>query len=310
MLCLCSNPSEIRQNPLLWTPKKAPILEDENSYTRRQGVQKSTVQLSQYQAAYLDFGTESEMQDLPVLLFLHGFLGESSLWCSLMARLAERYRCIALDLLGFGGSSKPKLKYTIWHQTAFLSEFIAALGLTNVTLIGHSYGGWTSAAFAIEQADVNPSVLSQLILIAPAGIRDDSFVGRYNYMRPILWETPMVDWVLTGLKPIAKVLGQQKTYNQVAMARREFGKQPVAKSFIVDRLRPEDAIDTVEKDIHKINMPALVIAGAQDTTIPLWHCETYGQGIPGARFKVLPEADHDLTQTECDRIATLISQFV
>lgn len=267
-------------------------------------MQKRTVQLNQYKAAYLEFGN----QENPVLLFLHGFLGEGSLWCPLMERLSDCYRCIALDLLGFGGSSKPRLKYTIWHQTAFVSEFITALGLADVTLIGHSYGGWTSAAFAIEQ--VNAGSLSNLILIAPAGIRDDSFVGRYDYMRPILWETPVVDWVLAGLKPIARVTGQQKTYEQVAMARREFGKQPVAKSFIVDRLRPEDAIDTVEQDIHKISVPTLVIAGAEDTTIPLWHCETYGQGVPGARFEVFPEAGHDLIRTDCDAISTLITDFL
>ncbi|MEM9264660.1 MAG: alpha/beta hydrolase [Cyanobacteria bacterium P01_F01_bin.13] len=270
-------------------------------------MQKSTVQLSHYKAAYLDMGEP----DKTVLLLLHGFLGESSLWLSLMQILSTQYRCIALDMLGFGESSKPKLKYTIWHQTAFLREFITALDLSNVTLIGHSYGGWASSAFAIEQADDgNLSILSNLVLIAPAGIRDDSFVGRYNYMRPILWETPVVDWVLSGLKPIAKVTGQQKTYDQVAMARREFGKQPVAKSFIVDRLRPEDAIDTVEKTIHKIAVPTLVIAGDQDTTIPLWHCETYGQRVPNARFEVLPEADHDLIRTDCDLIATLINQFL
>ncbi|MEM9482490.1 MAG: alpha/beta hydrolase [Cyanobacteria bacterium P01_F01_bin.116] len=265
-------------------------------------MQKSIVQLSQYETAYLEIGAP----DKPVLLFLHGFLGESSFWLPLMQILRTQYRCIAIDMLGFGASSKPKLKYTIWHQTSFLGEFLAALGLKHVTLIGHSYGGWTSSAFAIERTNV----LSNLVLIAPAGIRDDSFVGRYNYMRPVLWETPVVDWVLAGLKPIAKVTGQQKTYEQVTMARREFGQQPVAKSFIVDRLRPEDAIDTVEKEIHKIAIPTLVIAGAQDTTIPLWHCETYGQGIPGARFEVLPEADHDLIQTDCDEIATLITDFL
>ena len=265
---------------------------------------KKTIQLDQYEAAYLEFGDSEK----PVLLFLHGFLGESSLWTALITKLSYHYRCIALDLLGFGGSSKPRLKYTIWHQTAFVDEFVAALNLKSLTLIGHSYGGWTSSAYAIEQAGT--SMLNQLVLIAPAGIRDDSFVGRYSYMRPILWETPVVDWVLAGLKPLAQVVGQQKTYDQVAMARREFGKQPVAKSFIVDRLRPEDAIDTVEQDIHKITVPTLVIAGAQDTTIPLWHCETYGQGVPGATFEVLFEAGHDLIQTRCDLIATLITQFL
>ena len=269
-------------------------------------MQKSTIQLGEYGATYLDMGA----QENPVLLFLHGFLGESSLWCSLSELLANRYRCIALDLLGFGGSSKPKLKYTIWHQTAFLDEFMTALNLQDVTLVGHSYGGWTSAAYAVEQADATLSRLHKLVLIAPAGIRDDSFVGRYDYMRPILWETPVVDWVLTGLKPVANLIGQQKAYDQVAMARREFGKQPVAKSFIVDRLRPEDAIDTVEQDIHKIAVPTLVIAGAQDTTIPLWHCETYGRGVPEATFEVLPEADHDLIRTDCDRIAPLIDTFM
>ena len=93
------------------------------------------------------------------------------------------------------------------------------------------------------------------------------------------------------------------------MARREFSKQPVAKSFIVDRLRPEDAIDTVENDIHQIAVPTLVIAGAQDTTIPLWHCETYAQRVPEASFEILPDADHDLIRTECDRIATQIAHF-
>lgn len=227
-----------------------------------------------------------------------------------MEQLSDRYHCIVLNLLGFGSSSKPKLKYNIWHQTAFFWEFIAALGLEKVTLVGHSYSGWTSSAFAIEQAAEKTSLLSNLVLIAPAAIRDDSFVGRYNYMRPILWDTPVVDWLLTELKPIANAAGQQKTYDQVAMARREFGKQPVAKSFIVDRLKPEDAIDTVEKEIYKIAIPTLVIAGAQDTTIPLWHCETYGEGIAGARFEVLPDAGHDLLRTDCCEIAILLNQFL
>ncbi len=266
--------------------------------------QKQIQTVGQYQAAYFETGSSTDAPEAPTLLFLHGFLGESSLWQPLMEQLS--YRCIALDLLGFGESSKPRLKYTIWHQTEFLQGFIEALQLRQLILVGHSYGGWTSAAYAIEQS----TQLDGLVLLAPAGIRDDSFVGRYDYMRPILWETPAVDWILAAIRPVAYLLGQGKTYRQVAMARREFSKQPVAKSFIVDRLRPEDAIDTVEQEIHHIEAPTLVIAGQEDSTIPLWHCETYGRDIPNARLEVLPDTDHDLIRTRRPRIAELITGFV
>lgn len=90
-----------------------PFLEDEirPNQSRTQRGQKSAVQLSQYGAAYIDKGAP----DKPVLLFFHGFLGESSLWVPLMERLMAQYRCIALDMLRFGASSKPKLNYIAWR---------------------------------------------------------------------------------------------------------------------------------------------------------------------------------------------------
>jgi pimeloyl-ACP methyl ester carboxylesterase len=252
---------------------------------------KSRVQLQDYTAAYLDCGSGQ------TIIFLHGFFGEGRSWRALMEQLSGQdclqYRCIALDLLGFGESSQPRLRYTIWHQVSFLQQFIAALGLEKVTLVGHSYGGWTAAAFALQQ----PMALERLILIAPAGIRDDSFVGRYNHLRPLLWESPLVDWGLSAIRPLAILSGNRAAFTQAKQARTELLRQPVAKSFLVDRLRPEDAIDTVEKEIHQIQVPTLVIVGEKDSTIPLWHCQTYAQEIQGAKIEVLADAEHDLIQT-------------
>jgi pimeloyl-ACP methyl ester carboxylesterase len=285
---------------------------------RAPGVTQMTrqfVQLGEYQAAYQSIGHSG-----PVIIFLHGFLGNGDNWQAIAADLAPDYRCIALDLLGFGESSKPALNYTIWHQIEFLQQFITALELENVQLVGHSYGGWLAAAYTIAAAGIGwdqaktqwiesappfPPPQS-LTLIAPAGIRDDSFVGRYNYMKPLLWETPIVDWGMAIIRPIARILGQAKAFAQIDQARVALRSQPVAKSFIVDRLRPEDAIDTVERGLRVINLPTLVIAGAEDGTIPLWHCETYGQTIPGARLEIFTDADHDLIQTHHRAIAQLI----
>jgi pimeloyl-ACP methyl ester carboxylesterase len=147
-----------------------------------------------------------------------------------------------------------------------------------------------------------------MTLIAPAGIRDDRFVGRYTYMKPLLWNTPLVDWTLAAMQPLAALVGQANALLQINQARIALREQPVAKSFLLDRLRPEDAIDTVEALLEHIPIPTLVIAGQQDTTIPLWHCETYACQIPAAQIQIFADAAHNLIQTHHTSIAALIQQ--
>jgi pimeloyl-ACP methyl ester carboxylesterase len=278
-------------------------------------MEKQILQLKDYQAAYLDQGN-----GIPVVC-LHGFLGEGSVWLPLMEQLPVR--CIALDLLGFGLSSKPDLRYNIWHQVAFLQEFIAALGLEQFWLMGHSYGGWTAAAYAIacatgqyglpqDRREMLPpqDACQGLILVTPAGIRDDQFAGRYAHLRPLLWESAWVDRGIQLLAPLSRWIGQQQTFAQIQAFRQAVIEQPVAKSFIHDRLRPEDAIDTVEQDLHHITLPTLVIAAEQDDTIPLWHCLAYAEGIPNATLYVLQEAAHSLLQTHPAAIAQRIAAFL
>jgi pimeloyl-ACP methyl ester carboxylesterase len=277
-------------------------------------MEKQILQLKDYQAAYLDQGTGISV------ICLHGFLGEGSVWLPLMEHLSVR--CIALDLLGFGSSSKPGLRYNIWHQVAFLQEFVGALGLKRFWLMGHSYGGWTAAAYTIACAtgqyglpqDRHPLPLPHdacagLILVTPAGIRDDQFAGRYAHLRPLLWESSWVDRGIKFLAPLSRWMGQQ-TFDQIRAFREAVIEQPVAKSFIRDRLRPEDAIDTVEQDLHHITLPTLVIAAEQDDTIPLWHCEAYAKGIPNATLCLLQSASHALLQTHPEDMAQPIDSFL
>jgi pimeloyl-ACP methyl ester carboxylesterase len=279
-------------------------------------MQKQLLPLNPYTAAYLEQGVG------PPIVFLHGFLGDSSAWLPIMDCLPH-YRCIALDLLGFGSSAKPELRYDIWHQVEFVQQCVAALELEQFYLVGHSYGGWIAAAYAIacatgklglpqQQREMPPplTALTGLGLIAPAGIRDDQFVGRYAHLRPLLWETPWVDWGLKAIAPLSQWLGQRQAFEQIMQARQALVAQPVAKSFLRDRLRPEDAIDTVEADLHRIAVPTLVVAAGKDDTIPLWHCQTYGKGIAQAQFRLLPEADHGLLQTDAPAVAQFIAQFL
>jgi pimeloyl-ACP methyl ester carboxylesterase len=268
------------------------------------------VQLGQYQAAYQTIGSG------PTLIFLHGFLGSGDNWAALWPALAADYHCIALDLLGFGESAKPQLNYTIWHQVEFLQQFIAALELETFHLVGHSYGGWLTAAYTIAASGTIGWDAAKTQWTSPPtppfngpAPQTITLIAPYNYMKPLLWETPIVDWGMAALRPIARVIGQADAFGQIDQARVALRSQPVAKSFIVDRLRPEDAIDTVERWLSAIAIPTLVIAAAQDSTIPLWHCETYGQGVVGATLEILADAAHDLIQTHPGPIAADLRQI-
>ncbi|MDX2213341.1 MAG: alpha/beta hydrolase [Oculatellaceae cyanobacterium bins.114] len=238
-----------------------------------------------YHAAYSECGTGAP------LLFLHGFMGEGGCWQSIVSDLAADYRCIALDMLGFGDSSKPMIRYDIAQLVAFVRQFVLTLGLERVTLVGHSLGAWVAAAYALAYDDV-----AGLVLVAPAGIRDDSFCGRYDHLRPLLWQTPVVDWGLWLMQPLASFMGQRQNLDRLCGFRREINAQPAGRSFLVDRLRPEDAIDTVEKQIHQLRVLTLVVIGDRDETIPLWHAQTYATEIAGAQLVVLPNADHSLPE--------------
>lgn len=236
---------------------------------------------------------------------LHGFMGDASCWLPLSDRLKSNFRCISLDLLGFGESARPMIRYDIAKEVEFLRQVVEALHLDSFYLLGHSFGGWVSAAYALKY----PDSVKGLILAAPAGIRDDSFAGRYDHLRPLLWQTPVIDWTLELVKPIAGWIGQEKTIGQIAWMRHELNTQPAARSFLVDRIRPEDAIDTVEQEIHRLNLPTLVITGDQDETIPLWHSETYAAQIPNAELVILPNADHSLPQNFAIELAAQISHW-
>lgn len=252
-----------------------------------------------YQAAYLTSGS-----GLPVL-FLHGFMGEGGCWQLLISDLAKDYRCISLDMLGFGASSKPPIRYDIAQLVAFVRQFILTLGLEQITLVGHSLGGWVAAAYALAYNDVKA-----LVLVAPAGIRDDSFCGRYDHLRPLLWQNPLVDWGLWLAQPLASLVRQRQNLERLRGFRREINAQPAGRSFLVDRLRPEDAIDTVEKEIHQLQVPTLIVIGDRDETIPLWHAQTYATQISGAQLVVLPNADHSLPGLHAAGVVDVMRSFL
>lgn len=102
------------------------------------------------------------------ILFLHGLGGNLSHWSRSMELLKDRYRCIAIDLPGYGHSDK-KIDTTrdiLSYYADVVARLIKQRRLRKVHLAGHSMGGQIALIIALRY----PKLVKRLILAAPAGL--------------------------------------------------------------------------------------------------------------------------------------------
>lgn len=95
------------------------------------------------------------------VVFLHGNPTSSYLWRNVIPPVASRGRCLAPDLIGMGKSGKPKIGYRFLDHARYLDAWFDALGLRDVTLVGHDWGG----ALAVYWARRNPDRVAGVALM-------------------------------------------------------------------------------------------------------------------------------------------------
>lgn len=88
-----------------------------------------------------------------VVLFLHGNPTSSYLWRNIVPYVSSDYRAIAVDLIGMGKSDKPDIDYTFFDHARYLDGFIAALELTDITLVVHDWGSGLGFHYASRHPD-------------------------------------------------------------------------------------------------------------------------------------------------------------
>src|ERR1044071_4297093 len=86
----------------------------------------------------------------PVVVLLHGLGGNSTNWAFNTPALAQKFRVIVPDQVGFGQPDKPLVNYRVGTYVDFLDKLLEQLKVTRATLVGNSMGGWIAAAYAVR----------------------------------------------------------------------------------------------------------------------------------------------------------------
>lgn len=114
----------------------------------------------------------------PVIL-LHGLWGGRNEWERNIDALAEDFRVIALDQIGFWDSDKPLALYDNNLLAQFLAGFMESLGLSKAHLVGHAMGATTATQFAVTY----PDLVSKIVLVAGVGYERDAGPPEQTPMR-------------------------------------------------------------------------------------------------------------------------------
>ena len=237
--------------------------------------------------------TVSERGEGRPFLLLHGGAGPQSV-DGFADLLAAQGRVIVPVHPGFGGTPRPEGLDSMRSLARVYTGLLDELGLTGVTVVGNSIGGWIAAEIALAGS---PRV-SGVVLVDAAGLvlsdypAPDFFsltmdqVAELSYYRP--------DAFRLDLEHMPEPVKAMMAGNRAALA--VYGGPVMADPGLLDRL-PD------------ITVPVLVVWGEADRMIPVEHGRAYAKAIPGARFLLIAEAGH-LPQLETpDRLLAAVRDF-
>src|SRR5690606_27406680 len=86
----------------------------------------------------------------PVVVLIHGFGSSLEIWHQVIPALRGQHRVVAIDLKGFGWSSRPEGNYSPTEQARLVLLAMDALGVEKADVVGHSWGASVSLALALQ----------------------------------------------------------------------------------------------------------------------------------------------------------------
>src|SRR3990167_894553 len=227
-------------------------------FTERQlaGLDSRQVQVGEFNVHYYEGGP----QGAETILMIHGFGADKDNWLRFSRPLTARYHVVALDLPGFGDSSKPEASYDVGTQVERLNAFAKALGLHKLHLIGNSMGGHIAALYAARP----PEEVRSVALLNNAGINAPQASELFKRLdrgdaNPLLVRNAddfsnMLDLLFEEKPPLPGSLKQYLA--ERAMASHDFNQK------IFNQLR--ERYIPLETELAKIQVPTLLLWGDQD----------------------------------------------
>lgn len=248
----------------------------------------------------------------PPIVLLHGLGGSTYVWRFVMPALARTNRVIAIDLKGFGRSDKPfdDAYGTVDHARLVLA-FLKQRRLTNVTLVGHSFGGLVALLVTMSAERSAPQLVRRLVLFNTPAFPQAPSQAVALLQKPVL---PYV--VLTIVPPevqaaialFTEAIGMDHITSKdvkfyAAPLREAGGRHALIETARL--LQPANS-EAIIARYPTLRTRTTIVACRDDQTIPLSTATRLARLLPRTRLEVIDGCDHIPPEQTPDKVVEAI----
>jgi pimeloyl-ACP methyl ester carboxylesterase len=270
------------------------------------------IELHGHQVAYRSAGSG------PVIVLVHGITSTSATWERVMPTLAKRFTVIAPDLLGHGGSAKPRGDYSLGAYASGVRDMLIALGHERATFVGHSLGG----GVAMQLAYQFPERCERLVLIDSGGLGSEvnlllrmATLPGSELVLPLL-ASQRVLGAGRGVGRFFDRLGLHLGTDIAEMARGHASlAEPEARAAFVHTLRT--IVDPLGQRVNAHDrlylaeeVPFLIIWGRRDSIIPVSHARAVHERVPSSQLEIFEKAGHFPHVDEPLHFIEVLTEFI
>jgi 3-oxoadipate enol-lactonase len=260
--------------------------------------------LATVELAYLDRGTG------PLVLLIHGFPLDHTMWSAQIDALAERWRIIAPDLRGFGqspfGNADPQAGISMERYADDLAELLDVLQIRQpIVLAGFSMGGYVAWQFIRKHADRLRGLIQ--CDTRAAADTEEAKAGRLKMAENV------AEW---GSARVAEMMGPKllapRTFEQnvaVVAAVRQVVERTSPAAIAAAQRGMADRPDMTSL-LPAIKVPTLVVVGAEDAISPPQEMKAMAAAIPNAEFSEIPDAGHMTTMENPTAVTEVFTRFL
>lgn len=256
------------------------------------------IEILGYNLRYLRF---TNSKPTKTVILLHGLGASSERWSELWP-LMRKYDIIIPDLIGFGYSEKPLVEYTVDFFVKSLEVFFEKLQIKNPVIVGSSFGGQLVIEYSLKHKDY----FDKIVLVSPAGTLERPTFVLSQYIFSGLY--PTVENVESAFARMAN----NDTFRVDTHTVKDFinrMKLPNAKYALISTLLAMRRDQSLQKRLNEISVPALVIWGRDDTTIPVENIEYFKQ-MPMVETFIMNDCGHTPYVEKPDEFYKIIEKFI